>query len=85
MQRINVMKRSATNGNPHSRKQRMFIYILAFVAMTSTLGMFILGNDANEYPTDYPTQIDVPAPTLPPQEDTLYDIDYDDELGASAY
>jgi len=64
------------------RKQRMFIYVLAFVVMTATLGIFAWGHDLQgddaadadyhiEY--EYNGADDVPYPAA-------YDCEYEEDL-----
>jgi len=43
-----MKRRVLLQDSAQDRKQRMFIYILAFVAMTFTLGIFAWGHDAAE-------------------------------------
>jgi len=43
-----MKQRALLKDTAQDRKQRMFVYILAFVVMTATLGMFVWGHDAQE-------------------------------------
>ena len=43
-----MKQRVLLKDSAQDRKQRMFIYVLAFVVMTATLGMFAWGHDGRD-------------------------------------
>ncbi|MCL2364548.1 MAG: hypothetical protein FWC71_07795 [Defluviitaleaceae bacterium] len=78
------MKRVLLQDSAQDRKQRMFIYVLAFVVMTATLGMFAWGHDGQSddaYDADaaYGIVYECDAVSICPEDGLcLTECDYED-------